>query len=209
VADKSKIHGIQNSSTEKRILNAAMEEFADKGFFGARTQTIADAAGINKAMLHYYFRSKDNLYRTVLKTVFNKVFSQLKEIIFQESSIETRLNLIVDLYLDTFFQNPKLIYLMLRELVDGGERLEQVLKDFNELNLTPFKLLDQAAEDFEISREELLHLFISTISMCLFPLIIDPFLSALQNYNSQQIEAFKNKRRASIKAMLNAYFKEV
>jgi TetR/AcrR family transcriptional regulator len=55
---------------EERILFAATEEFAAKGFFGARTQAVADAAGVNKAMLHYYFQSKENLYSEVIKEGF-------------------------------------------------------------------------------------------------------------------------------------------
>ncbi|MBW2323868.1 MAG: hypothetical protein JRF41_10200 [Deltaproteobacteria bacterium] len=79
---------------------------------------------------------------------------------------------------------------------------------FNEMGLTPFKLLSSAAEDIEMNREEVLHLFISIVSMSLFPLIIDPFLAVLQNYDSRQIKAFRNERRAVIKAMLKAYLKE-
>ncbi|MBW1709369.1 MAG: TetR/AcrR family transcriptional regulator [Deltaproteobacteria bacterium] len=208
MSGKSKTKDRKNGSAEERILAAALNEFADKGFFGARTQAIADAAGLNKAMLHYYFRSKDNLYQTVLQNVLTLVFSQLKDIILHGSSIENRLNLIVDLYMDIFSRNPKFIYLILRELVDGGERLEKVLIGFNEMGLTPFKLLSSAAEDIEMNREEVLHLFISIVSMSLFPLIIDPFLAVLQNYDSRQIKAFRNERRAVIKAMLKAYLKE-
>ncbi|MBW2052153.1 MAG: TetR/AcrR family transcriptional regulator [Deltaproteobacteria bacterium] len=208
MSGKSKTKDRKNGSAEERILAAALNEFADKGFFGARTQAIADAAGLNKAMLHYYFRSKDNLYQTVLQNVLTLVFSQLKDIILHGSSIENRLNLIVDLYMNIFSRNPKFIYLILRELVDGGERLEKVLIGFNEMGLTPFKLLSSAAEDIEMNREEVLHLFISIVSMSLFPLIIDPFLAVLQNYDSRQIKAFRNERRAVIKAMLKAYLKE-
>ncbi|MBW2323867.1 MAG: TetR family transcriptional regulator [Deltaproteobacteria bacterium] len=99
MSGKSKTKDRKNGSAEERILAAALNEFADKGFFGARTQAIADAAGLNKAMLHYYFRSKDNLYQTVLQNVLTLVFSQLKDIILHGSSIENRLNLIVDLYM--------------------------------------------------------------------------------------------------------------
>ena len=71
---------IYSSETEKRILQAATEVFLQKGMGGARMQEIADKAGINKAMLHYYFRSKDRLYEQVftgqLEHFFNGLFKK-------------------------------------------------------------------------------------------------------------------------------------
>ncbi len=56
----------KQQSTEEKILMAARQIFIDRGMDGARMQDIADAAGINKAMLHYYFRSKEKLYGTIV-----------------------------------------------------------------------------------------------------------------------------------------------
>ncbi|HPY96128.1 MAG TPA: helix-turn-helix domain-containing protein [Candidatus Cloacimonadota bacterium] len=56
--------------TESIIFAAAMGEFLEKGYNGARMQAIADKAGINKALLHYYFKGKDDLYKSIFKKVF-------------------------------------------------------------------------------------------------------------------------------------------
>jgi TetR/AcrR family transcriptional regulator len=58
------------SETERKILQAAREVFQRKGLYGARMQEIADAAGINKALLHYYFRNKDKLFDAIFSDVF-------------------------------------------------------------------------------------------------------------------------------------------
>ena len=58
----------KNQDTEGQILDAAKNVFQKKGMDGARMQEIADAAGINKAMLHYYYRSKQLLFEAVFKT---------------------------------------------------------------------------------------------------------------------------------------------
>jgi len=202
-------HDLKNEPAEERILAAATNEFANKGFYGARTQHIADAAGLNKAMLHYYFRSKENLYQKVLSSVVSTVFNQLKEIFLKETSSATRLDRIVDVYLDTFSRNPKFIYLILRDLIDGGERFKKILLKFHETDLTPFKLLDLASENSDMSPEKFLHLFVNTVSMCLFPFIIDPLLITLQKFDAGQVKKFKDERRSAIKEMLKAYFKEV
>ena len=60
---------MNDENTEKAILNAALEEFSEKGFHGARMQSIADRAGANKALLHYYYRSKEQLYAKTLTLI--------------------------------------------------------------------------------------------------------------------------------------------
>ena len=63
--------------TEDKIFDSAMKEFLEKGFNGARMQAIADEAGINKALLHYYFKSKEVLYKEVFKKVFVEFLMRL------------------------------------------------------------------------------------------------------------------------------------
>ena len=62
---------MKDDNTEKAILDAAQREFAEKGFHGARMQTIANRAGANKALLHYYFRTKEQLYLRALEPIGN------------------------------------------------------------------------------------------------------------------------------------------
>ena len=68
----------KNETTESQILDAAEKVFQAKGMVGARMQEIADKAGINKAMLHYYYRSKQLLFEAVFKTAFLNVSSSIK-----------------------------------------------------------------------------------------------------------------------------------
>ncbi|HLP43493.1 MAG TPA: helix-turn-helix domain-containing protein, partial [Fibrobacteria bacterium] len=68
---------LDRDGTEKRILVAARKEFVAKGLDGARMQAIATSAGVNKALLHYYFRGKDRLYRTVLADTMRTVWNAL------------------------------------------------------------------------------------------------------------------------------------
>ena len=64
----------QFGQTERKILAAAVEVFAEKGFDGARTDEIAAKSGVNKAMIYYYFKSKDNLYTVIVETIFGEVY---------------------------------------------------------------------------------------------------------------------------------------
>lgn len=78
---------MQNSSTEEKILNAAIRVFQKKGMAGSRMQEIADEANINKAMLHYYFRNKQRLFEAVFAQAFSKLAPQLNLIFNSEENV--------------------------------------------------------------------------------------------------------------------------
>ena len=80
----------QELSTEKTILEAAKKVFLDKGFDGARMQEIADEAGINKALLHYYFRSKDKLFDAIFEEAFKQFLPNISDIMVSDISIEEK-----------------------------------------------------------------------------------------------------------------------
>lgn len=85
-SDDSVIHTV----TERKILEAAKRVFGRKGLDGARMQEIADEAGLNKALLHYYFRSKDNLFRAVFREVFQSFFPAVFEMMGEEGILSRR-----------------------------------------------------------------------------------------------------------------------
>src|SRR5215831_13052424 len=69
------------ADSKERILTAAEEVFAKKGFAGARTQEIAELAGVNKAMIYYYFESKEKLLREVLQRILFELIGLSQEIL--------------------------------------------------------------------------------------------------------------------------------
>ena len=87
---------MKKETTEQQILDAAKIVFQSKGMDGARMQEIADEAGINKAMLHYYYRSKQLLFEAVFKQAFSLLAPQLNSILNDDSSIEDKLHLFYD-----------------------------------------------------------------------------------------------------------------
>ena len=80
--------------TEKKILLAAKKVFHEKGFDGARMQEIADVAGINKSLLHYYFRSKENLFNSVFQEALQGIFSRMFSIAGEKVPLEEKIHLI-------------------------------------------------------------------------------------------------------------------
>jgi TetR/AcrR family transcriptional regulator len=118
------------SETEEKIFQAAIEEFAERGKDGARLQGIADRAGINKALVHYYFRSKDRLYSSVFEHLIRKYLSSLGDSVVDASDYKTTLKRFIDSFVDLIEQRPDIPRFMLKELSSGS----QIFRDkFREL----------------------------------------------------------------------------
>jgi AcrR family transcriptional regulator len=195
---------------EERILAAATEAFAAHGYFGARTQTIADAAGVNKAMLHYYFRSKENLYGHVIKAAFVRILTQAREAWLHKGPLETRLERVVDSYMDNYEKNPGFIKIILREVVDGGERFRKIfgeMKDIGPLtsDFTPVDLVQRVADELGLSPNAAVHLIVNLIGMCIISFTSPPLLESLLNFDVSDFQGFLKDRRVAIKAMMLAY----
>src|ERR1700749_4823699 len=95
-----------DEDTETRILDAAHAVFLRAGTAGARMQEIADEAGVNKALLHYYFRSKERLAAAIFERVARGLFARLGRVATAHVDLETKVRQIVATYLDEFTRTP-------------------------------------------------------------------------------------------------------
>jgi AcrR family transcriptional regulator len=120
-------YGVNTRDNEEAILLAAMEEFRQKGVYGARMQAIADRAGVNKALLHYYFRSKERLYLRVLEEILVP-FSRSLEVTFdslEPDDFAGAVRSIVSLIVDSTQALPYSTILLM-ELASGGPYLTKL-----------------------------------------------------------------------------------
>jgi len=113
-----------------RILDAAEQAFADNGLAGARTAAIADDAGVNKAMLHYYFGSKEELYVAVLGRVIEQV-SCLADAALTDIGADPmeRLSRFMDGYASILRAHPNFAPIMVRELLNGAPHVGPIFQD--------------------------------------------------------------------------------
>ncbi len=98
----------KDTSTESGILNAAKRIFQQKGMDGARMQEIADEAGINKALLHYYYRSKQLLFEAVFKSAFLLLAPQLNKVLNDDSSLFDKIKNFTNNYISFVIKHPYL-----------------------------------------------------------------------------------------------------
>jgi AcrR family transcriptional regulator len=121
----------RDETTEQKILKAAREEFVRRGLSGSRMQAIAERAKVNKALLHYYFRSKEKLYSEVLSQIGGTFFGMLEQELAQAgptTDLRVLIRLFVTSHIRTFANNPDFPPLMLHEVAAGGERLATLMK---------------------------------------------------------------------------------
>jgi len=165
-------------TTEEKILLAARKIFFIKGYDGAKMQDIANDAEINKAMLHYYFRNKEQLYEKVNLSFANALIPQINDLVDMELNIFETIENFVGIYLDFLQKNPDLPSYFVGEMNRNQEMFFKVLeKNANLPNLIAFsKKVQIAIDNQEIRAIHPIHLFLNIISLCIFPYISAPMI---------------------------------
>lgn len=183
----------QDKLTEEKIFIAATGEFEEKGMEGARMQDIADRAGINKALLHYYFRTKDKLFAAVFDKLAEKMFKKFTGIFETDMPIEEKIQYFFVEHISFLEKNPKLPLFLIREINRNPKLLDQFLSkiDFSKIK----KGMVQTVEVSKIQDEKLAHLMVSIISLSVFPIVAKPIISGILNQQNIDYKEFIEQRK--------------
>jgi len=190
-------------NTEHQILEAARKVFIRKGLEGARMQEIADEAGINKALLHYYFRSKEKLFSHIFETAINGIFDSVNESIHEEGDVFVFIETFVDNYLTTLQANPFIPNFIFNEINSHPERISQFSSKIK-LNIPGFKhMVEKNIAQKKISTVSPEHLLIDILGMCVFPFVGRPLMeTTFYKGNPAGIGQFFNERKQHIISFL-------
>ncbi len=141
---------VENPEAARRILATAERIFAEQGLAGARTDEIAAAAHVNKAMLYYYFSSKRRLHRSVLENLFRQLRDSVYPPRTVEKSARKRLLNYVNSYFDFLISHPNFPRLVQRAAMDAGQNFAWIAQEY----LIGFhKHVSRVIEDGIASRE--------------------------------------------------------
>jgi TetR/AcrR family transcriptional regulator len=190
-----------SSDTENKIIHAASEIFLEKGKDGARMQEIADKAGINKALLHYYFRSKEKLFRTVFKRELKGMLDNIFGSLSPTDSFREFLQTFIRKYFQNINKRKNISRFIIWELENSADEIvECFLEVFNERGISGNPLIlrvQQAIEDKEIRLVDPENFVISLIGMCIFPFIAAPLLEhILPGFDLNNPEFLTNREKA-------------
>ena len=198
----------QEQNTEQRILDAAKEVFQQKGMTGARMQEIADKAGINKSLLHYYYRSKDKLFGKVFEIAFSLFIPKVKEVILSDYSIFQKIEFFVDSYLDLLQKHPYIPSFIVSEINRNPKILVDIIDKNVQINENKIvEILDQQIKH-EVERGVIKpisakNLWVNIISLCIFPIVAKPiFQGVLFKNNNDEYDEFLKQRKDFLKGYI-------
>jgi len=190
----------KNQSTEEKILAAAKKVFVRSGMTGARMQDIADEAGINKAMLHYYFRNKEKLFEVIFREAAAKLFPKLNMVFESDLSLFEKIERFTVQYIDVILENPYLPLFVLNEINRDPEAfLTHIWQRENMPR--PEKFLDQIEREIKkgnIKRISPLQLLLNLISLCIFPFMARPMFQIHLGVDDLQFRNLMQQRKTEV-----------
>lgn len=187
-------------STETRILEAAVQEFMVKGYAGARTTAIAEAAGVTHAMLHYYFRTKDKL----LDRIIESKIGTLRDIMLASLGDPTiplfdKIKSAIETHQDFIAANPELPRFMINEVLSRPDRMPKVIEQLK--HHTPLvvqslqRQIDEYADRGLCRRVDAGMLMLDIVSLNIFPFSARPMVNALLGGMMENPQAFVEARK--------------
>lgn len=187
------------TDTENKILAAARTVFLRKGLDGARMQEIADEAGINKALLHYYFRNKEKLFRAILKMTFTKAFPDVMDIMESGLPVHDKIEAFIRKYTDILRNEPFLPGFMLREIQRDPSGVLLILK---ESGMNPSLVTRQFQKEMDAGNIRCMNpdeLMINIISLTVFPFAMAPLAGEMFfRGDTEKYASFLEQRKKSI-----------
>ena len=175
--------------SEQRILEAAKQVFVQKGLSGTIMQDIADAAQISRTALHYYFRSKEKLFKAVLQNLLNRLLPLLEKIILEDIPFDRKLALFVERYLDLLRDNPYLPNFIMNELNKNPDWMLEHLSRYGFFSQRTRQRFETELSQINpaIPAEQFV---MNLVSLCFFPFIAKPLIKAF--YTNGSPDAFDN-----------------
>lgn len=194
------------TQTEEHILKAAETEFHQHGYSGARMQKIAERAGINKAMLHYYFRNKENLFTQVFYGALSELFPIITDILKSERSFEDKIQEFVYTYIKTMRSRPQLPLFIVNEINQNPERIRGFIQEKG-VRIPP-RFVSQIQSEMEAGRIRKMdprQLMVNILSLSVFPFVGRTLIQTIMEMADDEFEEFLSTRQHELHTfILNA-----
>jgi TetR/AcrR family transcriptional regulator len=196
---------LNDTSTEDKILDAAKEVFMKYGLYGARMQDIADTAGINKALLHYYFRNKEKLFDKVFEGALTKYFEMMDVFSNEEVPLKERIIKYSENIIDFYEEYPQMSMFLIKEIGHNPEILKakvQAAKKNKKVRL--IELLETAMKNGEIPKIDATLMLVNLQSLCSYPFLASPmFRHSLKAHGKDWDKDFsKEKLKKSLRLFI-------
>lgn len=186
-------------SSEELIINAAMKVFTRRGFAAARMEEIAKEAGINRALLHYYFRDKETMFNIIFETRFKEFFSGIGTTLNSDKPLFEKIREMVSHEIEVLTNHPDLPRFIIMEVASQPERL---LQYGQKMGINPRQILEifnhQVEEEVKkgkIRPIEGRQLLMNIMSLCIYPFVAKPIIKTMMQMDEKSFSTMMEKRK--------------
>lgn len=167
--------------SRERIFTAASEVFEEKGYAAARMQEIAERAGINKALLHYYFATKEQLFKAVFVVLLKKMFEKIISILMEDLTFKEKIKKFLDEHIEFMIKNPKLPLFLLNEMSQNPEFSESISETvrLGDLKAMIYEQHAKELKGYGIKKSDFPQLMVTIVSFSVFPMAAHGMISVL------------------------------
>jgi AcrR family transcriptional regulator len=186
----------EKKGTEQRIFEAACCVFQRKGHDGARMQEIADEANINKSMLHYYYRNKDQLFQKVYQKQMGRILPVMFELWNEDLPLDEKIEKIIDNFYSFLETNPRMPHFFIHEMNENPERFRKFIESLGLESHQQFdRQIEREAESGNIAKIDPWQLPVSIVALILFPYITRIMGKSVSGLNDAQYDQFLEERK--------------
>ena len=192
----------RDKTTERLILDAATKVFTRRGFAAARTEEIAEEAGINRALLHYYYRDKRTMFNLIFEEKFKEFFKGVFTIITSEGELLDKIERLVDHEITTLSKHPDLARFVLVEIALQPEKLIQYGQKM-QINPRAFIEAFEAQVEHTIAAGKIKpisgrQLLMNTMSLCIYPFIAKPVIKTMMQMDENAFMSMMEERKREV-----------
>lgn len=196
----------EEKNTEQAILQAAEALFLKQGFAQTTTKQIAQRAGCNQALLHYYYRTKDNLFVQIFEEKAKFIATHFLDINLTAQTLEERISQMVELHFELFRKNPRLVPFLLKEVLSDPVRVAPILDKIKQYMVKIFGKINEALHE-EIEKGaarpvSTLNVILTLVSLDMAPFIIAPVLQRVLDLTDEQLDEQLDKRKPEVVEIL-------
>ena len=196
---------IDDGSAEQKIKEAARKLFTEKGFDAVKTRDIATEAGINLALLNYYFRSKQKLFDIIMMENFQQFVEQLVPILSNDAlTLDEIITKAAGSYIDMLKGNPDLPFFIMNEMKNNASRIEGIKAGVEKARAKFLKRLEQAMNKDRPTTLNKDHFMINFMGMVIFPFVARSAVMRINGFSQKDFDELMEERKRLVPVWLKA-----
>ena len=206
---KIKAEAVSDESTEEKIKIAARNVFHKKGYAATRTRDIAEEAGINLALLNYYFRSKEKLFDIIMLESMQGFFKSIGVVFNDEkTTLDQKIEVLASSYIDMLIANPEIPLFILSELKMQPDELVSKMGLKEMIGRSYFlKQFQQGINEGKIAAIHPLQFLMNLMGMTIFPFVASPIIKGLGDLSQEGFNELMQQRKVLIPKWIKAILK--